>query len=449
MNHSNQTLFVRGKYQLAKYEPGSAATGRRLTKREVCEAYGPAVFPEIDEHLSAVLLRSTGAIERALQSRRDQLGVTRRQLASAATVAVDLVEQAETDADRLSLHELEHLAFVLGLDPAQLSVDESAGADADLGVRLRVLTQDEASPAARLSPRTVLRFSEAASIILAQIRLQSWLGKPGAAGGFQPSSDYGPRAWQKGYDLAEHSRQRLGLGLSPILSMRELVEDRLGILIIQVELPPSIAGATIASSGRRGIVLNTKGANTNVWIRRTTLAHELAHILFDPEERLSKVRVDSYEQVGRDTEDNAQAQDDVERRANAFAVEFLAPREAVRELTDVTLVSSEAIGHVMSKFGIGRAAARFHVGNAWYRQVELPPELTIRAVPTDEQRAAEDFTQDYFPIRSTPRQRRGRFSLVVAEAVDGGLITADTATQYLTCNENELSDAMPYLLEMA
>lgn len=449
MNQPNQTLFVRGKYQLARYEPGGAATGRRLTEREVREAYGPAVFPEIDEHLSAVLLRSTGAIERALRSRRDQLGVTRQQLASAAKVTVDLVKQAETNADRLSIHELERLAFVLGLDPAKLSVDESAGADADLGVRLRVLTQDQASPAARLSPRTVLRFSEAASIILAQIRLQSWLGEPGAAGGFQASYDYGPRAWQEGYDLAEHSRQCLGLGHEPIRSMRELVESRLGIPIIQVELPASIAGATIVSSGCRGIVLNTTGANTNVWIRRTTLAHELAHILFDPEERLSKVRVDSYEQLGRDTEDNAQAQDDVEQRANAFAVEFLAPREAVRGLTDVAQVSGEDIGRVMSKFGIGRAAARFHVGNAWYRQVELPPESTIRSVPTDKQRAAEEFTQDYFPIQRTPGQRRGRFALLVAEAVDGGLITADTATQYLTCYENELSDALPYLLEMA
>lgn len=449
MSEPYPELFVRGKYQLARYEPGSAATGRRLTEHEVRAAYGEAILAEIDEHLTAVLLRSTGAIENALRRQRAELGVTPRQVASAADVMSKVVENAETDADQLTIHQLEHLAFVLGLDPAKLSVDERAGADVSLGVRLRVLTRDESSPTAHLSAGTVLRFSEAASIILAQIRLQSWLGEPGAAGGFQASYDYGPRAWQKGYDLAEHSRRRLGLGLEPIRSMRELVESRLGIPIIQVELPASIAGATIVSSGCRGIVLNTTGANTNVWIRRTTLAHELAHILFDPEERLSKVRVDSYEQLGRDTEDNAQAQDDVEQRANAFAVEFLAPREAVRGLSDVAQVSGEDIGRVMSKFGIGRAAARFHVGNAWYRQVELPPESTIRSAPTDEQRAAEEFTQDYFPIRATPGQRRGRFALLVAEAVDGGLITADTATQYLTCHEDELNDAMPYLLEMA
>ena len=193
--------------------------------------------------------------------------------------------------------------------------------------------------------------------------------------------------------------------------MRELVEHRLGIPIVQVELPNDIAGATISTSGHRGIVLNTKGANTNVWIRRTTLAHELAHILFDPETRLSSVRVDSYEQMERNTKDVTPSLDDVERRANAFAVEFLAPQEAVRLLVpDVAQVSGEAVGMVQSRFGIGRAAARFHVGNAWYQQADLPPESSIHATPTHEQQAAEDFTQRLFPDqgnnRPTPRSIR-------------------------------------------
>ena len=165
--------------------------------------------------------------------------------------------------------------------------------------------------------------------------------------------------------------------------MRELVEYRLGIPVIQVELPAAIAGATISTNGRGGIVLNTRGANTNVWVRRTTLAHELAHILFDPEVKLAGVRVDSYEQLKRRVMEEGEmgpSQDVVEQRANAFAVEFLAPRGAVKQLVpDVAQVSSDAIGQVMSRFGIGRSAARFHVGNAWWQQAELPPENFIDA----------------------------------------------------------------------
>ena len=458
MNEPHGALFVRGKYQLARHEPGSRATGRRLTEREVVEAYGTKVLAEIEEYLSAVLLNSRGAIEQALQGQRERLGVQRKQLASAANVSLEVIEHAETDADRLTIHQLERLALILGLDPAKLSVDEEAGADTDLGVRLRVLNRDEiASQDARLSPRTVLRFSEAASIILLQSRLQDWLDPPKEAAGFEPSADYSFPTWRKGYDLAIHLRERLEIGLEPIHSMRELVEHRLGIPIVQVELPNNIAGATISTSGHRGIVLNTKGANANVWIRRTTLAHELAHILFDPEPQLSSVRVDNYEQMERNTEDATPSLtedatpslDDVERRANAFAVEFLAPQEAVRLLIpDVAQVSGEAVGKVQSRFGIGRAAARFHVGNAWYQQADLPPESSIHATPTHEQQAAEDFTQSFFPIKVTTDRRRGRFALLTTEAFDAGMITADTAAQYLGCTETQFLDSLPDLLQL-
>ena len=242
----------------------------------------------------------------------------------------------------------------------------------------------------------------------------------------------------------------MGIGLQPIDSMRDLVEGRLGIPIIQVGLPKAIAGATIASNGQRGIVLNVEGANSNVWIRRATLAHELAHILFDPEERLSNVRVDSYDDVARNEEHGIQSPDSVEQRANAFAVEFLAPRKAVLDFVpSPSQVRAESIEKVMSVFGIGRAAARFHVGNAWWRQAELPPESAIRAEPTHEQQASENFTLDFFQPKVTPAQRRGRFAILTAEAFDAGLITADTAAQHLACSEEEFSTALPFLRDFA
>ena len=452
MNEATTALFVRGKYQLARYEPGSSATGRRLTEREVLEAYGPQVFAEIDDQLSAVLLARAGAIEHAIREQRNALGMTRSEFARAANVDREIIDRAETDAEQLGLRELEHLAFVLGLDPAKLSIDEHAGSDPELGVRLRVLEIERvATPtSARLNARTVLRFSEAASIIRSHLLLQRWLGKQKEAERFETSSNYGPPAWRVGYALARRAREILGIGIEPIDSMRELVEGRLGIPIIQVALQPEIAGATVSSNRQRGIVLNVAGRNSNVWIRRTTLAHELAHILFDPEEQLESVRVDSYEQIARDAEHDSQVPDYVEQRANAFAVEFLAPREAVRQLVPSPVgVSAASVAQVMSAFGVGKAAARFHVGNAWWGQAELPGESTIQAFPRDDQKAAEDFTLDFFRPRATPEQRRGRFAFFVAEAVDTGLITPDSAAQYLACSEEDLRAAVPFLLGRA
>ena len=450
MTAPSEPLFVRGQYQIARYEPESPATGRRLTEHEVRETYGDEVVHEIDEYLAAVLLKREGVIEAALRGRREALGVTHDQFARAARVRPKLIDLAETDADQVELRELERLAFALGLDPAKLSVDEHAGADSDLGFRLRVLETDRQAAGAALSARTVLRFTEAASIIRSQLQLQRWLDQPAEAIQFKPSRDYGPPAWRAGYELAEFARESLGLGLTPISSMRALVERRLGIPVIQVALPKAIAGATISSNGQRGIVLNTEGANSNVWIRRATLAHELGHILFDPEKHLSSVRVDSYSEMERNAEHGKQSLDSVEQRANAFAIEFLAPREAVLRLVpSPARVSAESIANVMETFGLGRAAARYHVGNAWWGQAVLPYENSIHADPTDEQQAAEDFVLDYFPLRDTPEQRRGRFALLAVEAVQAGLITTDTAAQYLLCSDAEFREALPSLLGLA
>ena len=449
MSEARGVSFVRGKYQLARCEPGSPATGRRLTEHEVRAAYGDGIFAELDAEPAAVLLASEGAIERAIATRRDELGVSREAVARAAGVSRDVIARSETDAHSLALRDIEQVAFTLGLDPMRLGIDERAGADPELGMRLRVLeTDSEAVAGVRLTPRAALCFAEAASIITTQLRLQEWLATSEEASKFEPSSDYGPPAWNAGYVLAAVARRQLGLGQRPIESMRDLVEGRLGIPVLQVKLPRAIAGATVSAHGRRGIVLNNAGPNTNVWVRRATLAHEIGHILFDPEDRLSPVRVDHYDQLDRNAE-GEQFPDDVEQRANAFAIEFLAPRDAVKRLApDVADVRAAHIASVMSTFGIGRAAARYHVANAWWGQALPPPESTISAKPTDEQRAAENFALDYFPIQNVPDQRRGRFAVFAAEAVDAGLITPDTAAQYLRCTEASVVGALGALLEL-
>lgn len=450
MTADSTAKYVRGKYQIARYEPGSVATGRRLTEHEVRETYGDVVFREIDENRSAILLSREGAIEESLRLQREELGITRAQLATAARVKVGVVERAESDASHVSFRELERLAFLLALDPAKLAADEQAGSDPGLGVRLRVLEQGTTTSSNRhLSPSAVLRFSEAASIIRTQWSLQSWLGKSGEATRFLPSSDYGAPAWQVGYRLAEQARQVLALESEPVHSMRDLVERRLGLPVIQVKLPKGIAGATIASNGLRGIVLNTEGANSNVWIRRATLAHELAHILFDPDEQLESVRVDTYEQVERDARRDDVSPDRVEQRANAFAVEFLAPASAIKQsIPEPADVTAETIEGVMSTYGIGKVAARFHVGNVWWGQADLPSGSDIAGWPSDEQRAAEDFTLDYFQPQEVSEQRRGRFAGLVVEALDAELITEDTAAQFLSCGETELLRSLPFLREL-
>ena len=265
---------------------------------------------------------------------------------------------------------------------------------------------------------------------------------------FNPSSDYGGSgnpAWRKGYILAEQARERLGLGSKPVFPMRSLVEDTLGIPVIQAQLPNAIAGATVAVTDEngleyRGIVLNTLGQNENVWIRRATLAHEIAHLLYDPEDRLDRIRVDTYDM--NDVNPEGGSTDYVEQRANAFAIAFLAPLDAVRRMTP-TPVSGESISEVMGHFGLSLTSARFHVSNAQFRQYDMPSTNDIpKTWPGDDWKAGEDFTADYFPISDTPMQRRGQFAGLVAAGYEYGLIGEQTASAYLHCDVENFLDKL-------
>ena len=392
-------------------------------------------------------------MEPAIRSRIEQLGLTDAAVADESDLALEVVERAGHRSVDNDTGHLERIGFILGLDELRLGYRPTGEADAGLAVRLKTLRPPTAIGAVGLSPTAVLKFAHSASVIRTQHRLQRWLGMEDGIGWFDPTDDYGTSispAFKVGYELAEHARQRLNLGDSPIASMRDLVEKTLGIPVIQARLPAGIAGATIAVSDDehgevRGIVLNTVGANSNVWVRRATLAHELGHLLFDPIQHLEHVRVDTYQ--ANEVDPQVTATDYVEQRANAFAIAFLAPRDAVRNLV-LTGGRTYSVGEVMATYGISHTAARYHIRNSCYGPYELPNNRSPDAVPSDEQRAAEDSTLDYFPIRTTPDVRRGRFSEVVTSCYDKRYLSDHSAAQYMCCSKSYFQDKIEAIREL-
>ena len=441
----SETKFVRSEAQLAVHDRRRCPTGHVLTAWEAYSAYGTELLEEAVEYGSAILRCTADATGTALKRRRENLGLTIENVMKAASMgSVEKVEVAEMAPPNLSTDELMNLAFVLGLDERLLAFSHDSGGDRELAFRLRQLSSgaDLQSPQ-KISQHTVLHFAEAASIVRVQLRLQRWLGLKAEVDQFEPSEFYGSQqspAWKAGYNLAGDARVKLKLGETPIQSMRELVENQLGIPVIQVEIDPKIAGATVQTSDCngnkvRGVVLNASGENENVWVRRATLAHELGHLLFDPNDRLRNACVDHYDQSQADPQ--SEVSDPVEQRANAFAIAFLAPLNQVREIASVPF-SKEKVVEVMHRFGLSQTAARYHICNAHYRQYD-PPSFRINESPNDELKAAENFTTDFFPIRNTPIQRRGRFAELVVKAFREGLISGHTSALYLRCTVDEFS----------
>src|SRR5207247_2363851 len=71
------------------------------------------------------------------------------------------------------------------------------------------------------------------------------------------------------------------------------------IPVIQARLGDQVAGATLDVGGRRVIVVGVGGRNEDPFVLRSTLAHELGHLLYDPQQELRCLRVDEYEQFDR------------------------------------------------------------------------------------------------------------------------------------------------------
>jgi Zn-dependent peptidase ImmA (M78 family) len=426
--------FVRGLDQLSEARP--KATGRRLTAREALEAYGFDALQAVAAEGSIVLAPSWDVPGKVLSRRRQALGLEVRAVAKQARVTEQEVSACEASR-RLPLRTYEQISRTLGLDERFVAVRAQGVGNESVTVRLRTIGEADGS----LASSTVAALAEAAWVGATQSRLEAVLGLGLNRHGLQPNPSYGTSgypAYMWGYDLAGQVRQLLQLDPSdPVRSMRELVEEYFGIPLIQAELGEAVAGATLESDGHRCIVVNLSGENRNVLRRRATIAHELGHLLFDLSQYLESLRVDTYEELDEMREKVA---DKVEQRANAFAVELLAPQQAILDRYRAT--KEDALYGCMEHFGIGFTAGRYQIWNGSRREIPLE-SISTRARKLDEQReltaweGIEAFTVNFpmHPLAGVRPSRQGRFCAVVLRAAEQQIISWDTAASHLEVTE--------------
>ena len=346
---------------------------------------------------------------------------------------------------RRPIREYERVARVLGLDERMLSFQADPATNERLAVRLRLLRDEGAG----LSSGTVATLAEAAWVTTVQARLQRSLRLPSGDVSFQPLDFFGSwdmPAYQVGYDLADKVRSALARTDEPIDSLREVAEKRLGVMVLHAELAPEIGGATVqAGDGSRAIVLNLAGRNQNVYVARSTLAHELCHVLFDPPNELRELRVDAYAELDERPD---QVTDRVEARANAFAVQLLAPQASAVRLYDTT--TEDPLGAVLDYYGISFTAARYQIWNGKRRGIDINSLRAVRGQPDPAWEGRERYTASWHPLRELGDHpvRAGRFSAVVLRAADVGLISYDTAAEYLCTTQSSLELAASQIREL-
>lgn len=172
--------------------------------------------------------------------------------------------------------------------------------------------------------------------------------------------------WDSGCRLAQLVRRRLkdhlDLRADGPIEMEDLFA-RLGISVSRLTLGTrEVEGvAMLERNGRVLAVLNESGRLARYPTgRRSTLAHELCHLLFDP--RPAKV-------VGQ-VDLRVSPHDALEKRANAFAAEFLLPRAAVRAESRDNRLEIGTLRRIARRYGVGIDLARHQAQNQGLRILE-------------------------------------------------------------------------------
>ncbi|UUQ67770.1 XRE family transcriptional regulator [Pseudomonas fuscovaginae UPB0736] len=432
--------FVRSQVQIAF--ANERATGRKLSAREALDNFGSNILLGLSHKNAVPLILKAGEPGKTIKSRRTEMSLSVGDLARATNIEVERLISFETGDSILPFRDIERISRSLVLDESVIGYQPGSGGDPQLGVRFKEFFKGADDGAGPLSSALVLRLSESAWVVKKQLSLQTKLGVSQTDVirnfGIKPDNDYKYPAYKKGYTLAAQTRKLLEIGeTEPIMSLSNLVENKLSIPVVQSDFSSKFAGATVSPSDTgRGIVLNTNGSNLNVWVRRTTLAHELGHLLWDPDHRLNKLVVDEYDDFNRSTDANDSIYDEVEARANAFAAEFLAPAEGVREVFNSYHRGEDGLRAVMEHFGVGFITAKWQLINT--RLIAADEKFSsVDHTHTDDWAISEEACLSYSPVPSIPESRRGHFAKIVFDCVQKRIISNDSAAFCLSISENE------------
>jgi Zn-dependent peptidase ImmA (M78 family) len=166
-----------------------------------------------------------------------------------------------------------------------------------------------------------------------------------------------------GAKRAREARERLGLdAASPVGCVLSLVERAAGLPVAVATLPEDVAGALYRNP--RGSIVWVN-AQQPVERRRFTIAHELGHECCG---HSGARKVDTAAILSGATRDPQEVQ------ANAFAAQFLAPRDGVGAMVDGT-PSLEDVVRIAAHFGVSTLVALYRLST-----LELASPARIRAL---------------------------------------------------------------------
>jgi Zn-dependent peptidase ImmA (M78 family) len=316
------------------------------------------------------------SIGQIVRDRRDVLGLEPHAVAEQADVPLDALVAFEDDEGKITAAALDRVARVLAIDPLALREGRLA------------LRPTAALFFQQMSTFPDFRHEDESPVALALERatnlleVNDLLGRPPSLRSRCEPLEPIAEAAKDGYRLAARVRAMLGNETKPLSNLVHILEEDFDILVRAEALASSLVDALSAKdneSGAAAVILNlatTRRANPHT--ARVDLAHELAHVLFDPANGRVNLVVD---EDGKENKSATLA----EQRARAFAAEFLMPAEGLRDLLgkpQYAMGMEEAMGivdRVRSEFVTPIEIAVTHLVNREYVWSQIRTKLIDQA----------------------------------------------------------------------
>lgn len=261
---------------------------------------------------------------RRLRAARKNVRLTQERAASALTLPRVAITQIEAGNRPVSSIELFQLARLYRRDVSELLSESPLQEDPFTSLHFEEW-QDQ--------PELYSEIESVLSLLREAVNLESYLGDSLSA--LPPTYRFSDplsvqKAVEQGKELAILERKRLDVGSAPLLDIAGLISAQ-DIWTASVSLPDFISGFCLKIKQENLAILVNQSLRAARM--RAAYAHEYAHALLDRDRRLTPTCAKN-------------ASDLFEKRANAFATEFLLPENGVIE-------SLERI----KKYGISRADA--------------------------------------------------------------------------------------------
>jgi Zn-dependent peptidase ImmA (M78 family)/transcriptional regulator with XRE-family HTH domain len=269
-------------------------------------------------------------VGRRLAEARGELGLTQAEVAAKLGVARSTLAEMEIGQRKVTADELYRLAELLSR-PLQYFFSPQKPASI---FALRLKSEEIGEPARRALVHLDNRLADVAALE----RFSGVTIRPQV-------QQYRVNAWKTpdvaGRNIARLERARLQLGTSPVPNVREVLEQRAGLLAFGDYIASGDFSGAYASDGTRSALLvNVAHIRGRV---NFTLPHEYAHAVAAKDALHIELR--------------GYADDFEERFADAFAANFLMPLEAIEEAlqrTDISppeITADEAL-FLASQFGV-------------------------------------------------------------------------------------------------